>query len=275
MVALGYPCAMHLSTLHVYPVKSGAALAPLQARVEARGLAGDRRWMIVDDDGAFLTGRQLPPLVLLRAEPDEHGLRLAAPGRPDTQVPLPPADAPRRRVTVWKDTVDAVDAGDEAARWLSRFLGRDARLVHMDAQSVRPVSPTHAQPGDEVSFADAYPLLLISQASLDGLNARLATPLPMLRFRPNLVVHGADAPHAEDGWKRVRIGDIEFDAVKPCTRCVFTTVDPARGEIDASGEPLNTLKTYRRSPAGITFGMNLIARGTGTLRVGDAVRVLA
>lgn len=275
MVALGYAAPMHLSSLFVYPVKSGAALAPPQAQVEPRGLAHDRRWMIVDEAGTFLTGRQLPKLVLLRAAPGDHGVHLAAPGREDLFVAIPPATAPRRSVTVWKDRVDAIDAGETPAQWLSHFLGRTARLVHMDARAQRPVSPAHAQPGDEVSFADAYPLLLISQASLDGLNARLDAALPMQRFRPNLVVQGVASPHGEDAWRRLRIGGIEFDAVKPCTRCVFTTVDPARGEFDASGEPLRTLKTYRRSDAGITFGMNLIARGVGTLRVGDGVEVVA
>lgn len=275
MVALGYAAAMHLSALHLYPVKSGAGLAPASATVEPRGLAHDRRWMIVDESGTFLTGRQLPKLVLLRGMPQGGGLQLAAPGMEDLRVDVPPASAPRRQVTVWKDTVDAVDAGEAAARWLAHFLGRMARLVHMDARAARPVSSTYSRPGDEVSFADAYPLLLVSQASLDGLNARLATALPMQRFRPNLVVQGVASPHGEDAWKRVRIGEVEFDVVKPCTRCVFTTVDPARGEFDASGEPLRTLKTYRRSEAGITFGMNLIARGTGTLRLGDGVEMLA
>ena len=176
-------------------------------------------------------------------------------------------------MTVWKDGIDSVDAGDAAAAWLTHFLGRDVRLVHMDAHALRPMRPEYGQPGDEVSFADALPLLAISQAALDALNARLAVPLPMLRFRPNLVIEGA-TPHAEDGWRRVRIGTIEFDAVKPCTRCVFTTVDPDLGKFDPSGEPLRTLKTYRRSPAGITFGMNLIARGKGRVRLGDPVSVL-
>ena len=266
---------MHLSSLHLYPVKSCAGLAMDEARVETRGLAGDRRWMIVDAGGKFLTGRQLPALVLLRAVPGDGGVRLDAPGQPGLSVATPAADAPRRRVSVWKDEVDAVDAGDAPAAWLSRFLGREARLVYMDERAVRPVSPTHARPGDEVSFADGYPLLLVSQASLDGLNARLATPLPMARFRTNLVVDGVDVPHGEDGWKRVRIGAIEFDVAKPCTRCVFTTVDPLRGDFDPGGEPLATLKTYRRGDAGITFGVNLIARGRGSLRVGDPVDVLA
>jgi uncharacterized protein YcbX len=266
---------MQLSALFVYPVKSCGALAPSSTQVEARGLADDRRWMIVDLDGRFITGRQLPRLVLLRATPVSGGLTLVAPDMTPLAVVEPTTDAPRRFVTVWKDTLDAVDAGDIAAAWLTNFLDRDVRLVFMDARSHRPVSPTHTQPGDEVSFADAYPLLLISQASLDGLNRRLSNALPMQRFRPNLVVTGDIAPHAEDSWRRLRIGGIEFDAVKPCTRCVFTTVDPLRGDFDSSGEPLKTLKTYRRSAEGITFGMTLIARGTGSIHIGDAVTVLA
>jgi hypothetical protein len=148
----------------------------------------------------------------------------------------------------------------------------------MDAAAHRAVDPAFAHAGDEVAFADAYPLMVISQAALDALNARLAAPVPMARFRPNLVI-GASAAHVEDGWTRVRIGDIEFQAVKPCTRCVFTTIDPATMTRDAHGEPLRTLATYRRAPpgaavSGITFGMNLIPRGTGTIRRGDAVVAL-
>lgn len=264
---------MRLSAIHVYPVKSCAALAPERVEVEPRGLVHDRRWMIVDAQDRFVTGRQQPRCVLIRAEPEPGALRLSAPGRASLRISVPGSDAPRRRVAVWKDEVVAQDAGDDAARWLSDFLGAELRLAHMDAAAARAVSPDYGRSGDEVSFADGYPLLLISQAALDGLNTRLAQPISMLRFRPNLVV--ADAPaHAEDGWRRLRIGDVEFDAAKPCIRCVFTTVDPGRGEFDAGGEPLRTLKTYRRGESGIAFGMNLIARGTGTLRLGDKVEVL-
>ncbi len=275
---------MHLSSLHLHPVKSCARLDVETLTIEPRGPRHDRRWMVVDADGRCLTGRELPRMVLIRATPHDDGLHLQAPEMPALRVPVPPSDGARMDVTIWKDRVDAALAGAQADAWLSRFLGRAVRLVHIDARSRRPVAPDYARPGDEVSFADAFPLLLISQASLDGLNAKLETPLPMARFRPNLVIAGC-APHAEDGWTRIRIGAIEFDVVKPCTRCVLTTVDPASGTFDASGEPLRTLKTYRRLPAGrspagrssagITFGVNLIARGTGSLRVGDAVQALA
>ena len=265
---------LQLSAIAIHPVKSCAPLALDEALVEPRGLAHDRRWMVVDPDGRFLTGRQLPALVRIAARPAGDGLVLSAPGLPDLAVDAPPPGAPRMKVVVWRDTVDAACAAPAADAWLSRALGRAVGLVHMDDAARRPVSPDHAAPGDEVSFADGYPLLLIGQSSLDALNARLATPVPMARFRPNLVVTGAP-PHAEDGWQRIRIGDIAFDLPKPCTRCVFTTVDPASGTFDASGEPLQTLKAYRRTPSGVTFGMNLIARGTGTLRVGDTLVVEA
>ncbi len=263
-----------LTGLYLYPIKSCAALTPTQAEVMPRGLEHDRRWMIVDGHNRFVTGREEPRLVLIRAEPGPQGLRLRAPGQPDLIVPWPAANAPRAPVTVWKNTVDAVMASAEADVWLSQFLRHTARLVFMDARAWRPVEPQHAQPGDEVSFADAYPLLLISQASLNGLNSRMSQPVSMLRFRPNLVIDGVPE-HAEDGWRRLRIGGIDFELAKPCTRCGFTTVIPETGQLDRSGEPLRTLAKYRRHEKGVIFGQNLIARGRGRLRIGDKVDVIA
>lgn len=258
--------------LYRYPLKSAAAECLDAATVEPRGLAGDRRWMVVDADGRFVTGRQHARLPLVRARVEGDDLLLAATGMPELRV-SPAPEQPRIAVTVWKDRVDAQPADHAADAWISGFLGQPARLVHMDMAAHRAVDPGYARPGDEVSFADGFPLLAISQASLDGLNARLGQPVSMLRFRPNLVI-GGTTPHAEDGWRRVRIGEVEFDVVKPCTRCVFTTVDPERGERDPSGEPLRTLLGYRRGPTGVTFGQNLIPRGNGTLRLGDAVEAL-
>ena len=263
-----------LAALYVYPIKSCAALASASARVEPRGLADDRRWLVVDAKGMFVTGRLYSRMPLIRATPLIAGLRLEAPDMPTLEIARPAPGARRRDVTVWRSRVDAPVADDASAAWISRFLGADLSLVYMDEAAHRGVNPDFGRPGDEVSFADGYPQLLISSAALDALNARLDTPVDMLRFRPNLVVSGT-TPHAEDAWKRIRIGEIEFDLVKPCTRCIFTTVDPQRGERDANGEPLKTLTTYRRSPNGVTFGQNLIPRGSGTIRVGDAVEVLA
>ena len=264
---------MRLSNLYLYPIKSSAPLEIQTAVVEPRGLQHDRRWMVVDAEDRFLTGRQLPRLTLVRAQPVPGGLSLDAPGMPSLSVPFPQTEA-TVSANVWKNEVAAKPAGAAAAGWLSEFLQQPARLVHMDAGVSRAIADPHSQAGDEVSFADAFPLLLISRAALDGLNARLAKPVSMLRFRPNLVVDGVPA-HAEDGWKRIRIGSVEFDVAKACTRCIFTTVDPVRGERDPDGEPLRTLIGYRRTADGVTFGQNLIPRSLGTVRVGDAVEVLA
>lgn len=264
---------MELASLSLYPLKSCAPLPVAVADVALRGLAHDRRWLLVDAAGRFLTGREWPRLTAVRARPEGGGLALQAPGMPDLHVPAPAADG-TVPVVVWKDTVDARPCGEAADAWFTRFLGLPARLVHMDAGVRRPLAGKHGHPGGEVSFADTAPLLVITRAALDGLNARLAAPVPMERFRPNLVVEGAPA-HAEDGWSRVRIGDIEFDATTPCGRCVFTTVDLATGQRDARGEPLRTLATYRRGEKGVTFGRYLVPRGTGSLRVGDPVEVIA
>jgi uncharacterized protein YcbX len=265
---------MHVSSLHLHPLKSCAQLDVDALDITARGPAGDRRWLIVDAQARFVTARQRAEVVGIRAVPVEGGLRLDAPGMPALHVAEPPAHAVRLAVTIWRDTVDARRCDAAADAWLTRYLGEPVYLVHMGEDVRRPVDPDHAREGDVVSFADAYPLLVVSQAALDGLNARLERPVPMARFRPNIVITDS-MPHAEDAWRRVRIGDVEFEAVKPCTRCVFTTVDPASMTRDPDGEPLRTLARYRRTRAGVTFGMNLIPRGTGRVRLGDAVHLLA
>jgi uncharacterized protein YcbX len=266
-----------LASIFIFPLKSGAPNSLDTAIVEPRGLAHDRRWMVVDASGKFLTGRQQPRLTLIAATPEKSALQLQAPGMPTLREPLPQANGVRIRTAVWGAAVTPLAASAEANAWISTFLGIACGLVYMDAACTRAVKDKYdgkyGEDSDEVSLADAFPLLLISQAALDLLNSKVGQPLPMLRFRPNLVVAGTE-PHAEDRWKRIRIGTLEFDVVKPCTRCVFTTVDFAHGRFDPSGEPLRTLKTYRRSADGITFGQNLIPRSTGTLRVGDALHVL-
>ena len=261
-----------IAALHLYPLKSGAALSPASAEVEAHGLAGDRRWMIVDEQARFVTGRSLPRMVLLRATPLGSGLRLEYPGAPALELAFPEPGHARLAVRVWNDAVEA-QVAEPAGDWLARRFECPLRLVYMDERALRPVRPDYGNPGDVVSFADGFPLLLIGSGSLDALNARLGRAVPMARFRPNVVVQGSDA-HAEDDWRRVRIGAVTFDVVKPCTRCVFTTVDPETGTLDPDGEPLATLRQYRRTPAGVTFGQNLIPRGTGTIHVGDPVEQL-
>jgi uncharacterized protein YcbX len=271
-----------LSAIHIFPLKSGAPLPLTSAYVGTRGFDHDRRWMVIDNDDEFVTGRDEPRLTLIRALPLDglasDALTLNAPGMPELRISPPPGDAARIATAVWGASVTPRSAGVEADAWISAFLGRPCRLVHMDADCHRAVKAKYdgryGEDGDEVSFADAFPLLLISQAALDQLNAKLANPVPMLRFRPNLVVAGT-TPHAEDAWKCIRIGAVEFDIVKACVRCVFTTVDFERGERDPSGEPLRTLIGYRRGDDGVTFGQNLIPRGHGVVHVGDTVSVIA
>lgn len=260
----------------IYPVKSCAPVAMRSARVRPRGLAFDRRFMLVDEAGRTITGREFPSLLRVKPGIAEGGLCLRAPDMPDLVVGESGSGEPRP-VFVFDDACPARACGEEADRWFRRYLGTECRLVHMDAECHRPVpAEIGGRPGDEVSFADECPLLLTSEASLADLNARLPRPASMDRFRPNLVVRGATAPYDEDHWRRVRIGGIEFDCAQACKRCVFTTIDPRSGARDGNQEPLRTLSTYRRQGAGgPAFGIHLIPRGGGELRPGDAVELLA
>jgi hypothetical protein len=262
-----------LAAIHIFPMKSCAPLPLTQARVQARGLEHDRRWLLVDENWTFITARKYPRMTLIRAVPADTALQLDAPGMPTMRARIP--DASRRTsAVVWDDTVAPLVGDDESAAWLSTFLGLPCRLVYMDDACERPVDPDRAQPGDMVSFADSHPLTLLSASAIDQLNAKLARPVPAQRFRPNLLIDGVE-PHAEDSWKRVRIGDVELDLLGPCVRCQFPTIDFNTGVPDADGEPIRTLIKYRRSPKGVIFSQNAIPRGLGTLRVGDPVVVLA
>jgi uncharacterized protein len=264
---------MHLSEIHVYPVKSCGSVRTDVAAVEPRGLAQDRRWMVVDEAGGFLTGRTHPRMPLISPKTEGATLELAAPGMPAIRLESP-ATGEQIPVKVWDSLTSGHLAGPEADQWVSDYLGVRARLVWMAPSIRRPVEPAFSQPGDLVGFADSFPVMAISQASLDGLNARMERPVSMLRFRPNLVVAGTTA-HEEDHWKRIRIGAVDFDVAKSCTRCNFVNVDPLRGERDATGEPLRTLAKYRKVGSKIHFGRHLIARSAGSVRVGDPVLVLA
>ena len=257
-------------SLHFYPIKSCRGTALAAAIIGTRGIVADRQWMVVDADGSFLTQRELPRLALVIPRLGDC-LEISAPGMPSLAIALDGAGK-RSAVTVWSDRVEAVDEGDEAATWLSTFLETPCRLVRIPDDTVRRADPEFASPGDEVGFADGYSLLLTSMASLDDLNNRLPSPLPMNRFRPNIVIDGVDA-FEEDGWKRIRIDGIELSVVKPCARCVTTTVDQQTAE--RSKEPLRTLATFRNVPGrGVMFGQNLVHHGTGVIHVGAKVEVL-
>ncbi|MDA8483070.1 MOSC domain-containing protein [Pseudomonas resinovorans] len=265
---------LRLSSLYRFPMKSAIGEPLQQARLDGLGLAGDRRWMLVDaDNGRFLTQRAFPQMSQLSARwNDAGGLTLSAAGLPTLEVPLPEPDANLRGTFVWGAPMHVPDAGDQAAEWLSGFLGKTCRLVHVPDHRARDI-PGSLLPEEKVGFADGFPLLLIGQASLDDLGKRVGRPLEMLRFRPNLVVEGSEA-YAEDGWKRIRIGGIDFSVAKGCSRCILTTIDPATGERSADREPLTTLKTYREREGEVYFGQNLINRSAGVLEVGMEVEVL-
>ncbi len=261
-----------VSGLFVYPVKSCAGTSLSSANVTATGFAWDRRWMVVGDDGRFLSQREHPKLALIRPRMTAESLLLDAPRLPEVAVELVRDDGPTVRVTVWADECEAVDEGPTVAQWLSEHLGRRVRLVRLADEDARPLNGPAAEPGDRVSFADGYPFLLVSQASLDELNRRLALPVPMDRFRPNIVVTGC-GPHAEDRWRHVRIGEIDFRVAKPCARCAVVATDQETAR--RGPEPLRTLADYRMRDDKVMFGQNLIHCGLGTLATQDPVVVLA
>jgi uncharacterized protein YcbX len=274
---------MRLASIHTYPIKSCHRIDHGDAVVEPWGLAGDRRWLVVEPDGTFITQRVTPSLALVQpSHTGQGGLVLRTPGMPDLDVPAP-ADGALMPVKVWSSTVDATPAGAPADDWLSAVLDRKVRLVYLDDPTRRSPNQKYAAPEDRVSFADGYPVLLANAASLDAVNDWLAEageePVAMTRFRPNVVVSGAPA-WAEDDWlgRRVRIGDVTLRAVKPCGRCVMTTIDQETAQ--RGRQPLRILGRHRHFPAGLLFGLNLIPDGNGisgsvgTIAVGDPVEVL-
>lgn len=257
-----------LSAITIYPIKGVAGLSLDQATVEKRGLQHDRRFLIVDSENQFLSQRELSMLATIDAVPTPDGLDLRFRGGDSINVRFPNGHASRMEVTVWYSVVSAVDCGDEIAEWLSRGIGRSVRLTCMDQASKR-MPGKGAEPGDEVSFADACPILLANEASLEELNGRLTDPVPINRFRPNLVISGADA-WMEDDWTSLQIGDLRFRAVANCKRCHVTTIDQATGK-KTGQEPLRTLAGYRTIDGGAVFGRYLIPDSLGTIRVGDPV----
>lgn len=270
---------LYVQALHVHPVKSVAGTAPDEVAVEPWGLSHDRRWAVVDGEGAVITQRQQPRLALASARPlGSGGVALSAPGMPDLTVEVP---EPGRLepVVLFGKTIETVVAAGAAADWFGAYLGVPARLVHMDDPAVRrPVDPDYALPGETVSLADGYPLLIATLASLEALNSLIAQgdhpgegPLPMNRFRPNVVVSGAE-PWAEDDWRLVEIGDAVFRGVRECGRCIVTTTDQETAE--RGKEPLKTLGKHRRIGKSLAFGRLLVPVRLGTVRVGDEVRVV-
>jgi len=258
-----------VSALYVYPIKACRGVRVAEWPVVARGFDADRRWMLVDEAGTFVSQREEPRLALVNTAFDGDDLRIDALGLAPLTLPRSYEAGAARTVRVWNDQVLGC-AHPEASAWFSEFVGAPGELVYMPEAQHRRVNPARARAGDIVSFADGYPFLLISEASLEDLNARMAEPVPMERFRPNIVVSGIQA-FAEDEFSHVRLGEISFRGVKRCDRCVVTTIDIATGE--PSQEPLRTLATFRRWDSQVWFGMNLIHDAPGVLRVGDPVQV--
>jgi uncharacterized protein YcbX len=261
------------AALYIYPIKACRGIAVPRAEVAERGFRRDRRWMIVDAGGVFVTQRQRPSLALVSValDGDRVGERMvvSAPDLDPLELPAEHEAGAPRPVQVWRHRGQGL-RHDEGSAWFSRYLGGDHQLVYMPESHRRRVDPQHGRRGDVVSFADGYPFLLTTQESLDDLNRRLSAPVGMERFRPNIVVAGG-APFAEDGWSKLAIGPVGFRVAKPCERCVVTTVDPSTGK--PGREPLRTLATFRADGARVLFGVNLVHEGTGTITVGDAVAV--
>ncbi|HKP28293.1 MAG TPA: MOSC N-terminal beta barrel domain-containing protein [Gemmatimonadales bacterium] len=263
---------IRVTGLFRYPIKSCAGISLDSALLDHRGIEYDRRWMVVDAMGVFRTQRELPRMALIHPRISGEGLTLMADGMPDLSIPLT-SHGSRLTVGVWNDEVRAIDQGEAVAEWLTRFLAEPLRLVRFDDTEDRRVEEAFAvRPGDQVGFADAYPLLIGNEASLADLNTRLAEVVPMKRFRPNIVVTGAE-PYAEDRWGRIRVGEVEVAVVKPCARCAITTVNPETAE--KGKEPLAMLAKFRRAEGGVMFCENAIHLELGTLRVGDTVTVEA
>lgn len=257
---------MRVTSLWIYPIKSCRGVSVPAAVAGPRGFDGDRRWMIVDDAGRFLTQRELPRMTLVRCALGPADLEVTAPELPPLAIPRVLGHGERIEVDIWSARCEAL-VHAAASEWFTRALGQPCRAVYMPEDVRRPVG--QGEPGDLVGFADGYPYLLATEASLAELNRRLPEPITMERFRPNIVVDGA-APFAEDGWQSVRVGALGFRIPKACDRCAVTTVDPDTG---ATGrEPLRTLATFRRRDGAVWFAINLIADGGGEVRVGAPVR---
>lgn len=261
---------MFLSEIWIYPVKSLGGIRQSQAMVEEKGLQYDRRWMIVDENGKFLTQRINANMALLDVAILADGLLISHRFQPDSKilVPFKVVSNQTIQVKVWEDLVLARTVCDQADAWLTNQLGKNVRIVEMYAQSQRNMDPVYSGKETLVSFADDFPYLLISEGSLQDLNSKLEKPVTMKRFRPNFVISGTE-PFAEDFWKNIRIGSVEFIIAKPCERCVLVSIDPVTGQ--KGSEPLKTLASYRKVGKNIFFGQNLVGMQNGLLHEGDEV----
>lgn len=268
---------LQLSEIWIYPVKSLGGIKLQQAQVTDRGLEHDRRWLLVDENGLFLSQREHPELALFQTEIGDDFLIITHRVKPETiKIPLHQSflEAEEKiKVTVWEDFIQAYEVSQIVSDWFTRLLEFPARLVYMPEASHRKVDPKYAITGNEItSFSDGYPFLLIGQSSLDDLNSRLTAAVPMNRFRPNFVFTGGEA-YEEEAWQEFTIGGLTFFGVKPCGRCVVTTIDQDLG-VKSGKDPLLTLSKYRNVENKVLFGQNVIGSKSGSLSVGDVVTVV-
>lgn len=267
-----------LSSIYTYPIKSTAGIALSNAWVDELGLAFDRRFVLTNTDGQFITARTKAKLCLVQANFTAKGLILTAPEMPTLILNYDEFSTQYNPVTIWGDKLQGQFCGDNASAWFSAYLNSPCRLLYFGEQSKRERTSKTTQHTRQISFADGYPLLLISQASLDDLNHKLERSnikqVSMKQFRPNLVIDDCLA-FAEDGWQQIKIGEVIFELAKPCARCIFTTVNPVTAKRDKNQQPLAMLKTYRQVENGdILFGQNLIPLNEGQIKQGDAVTLL-
>lgn len=261
-----------IQSLHVYPIKSASGISLSHSWVDDFGLSFDRRFVITELNGRFITARTQPTLCLISVNMTPEGLVLTAPDMPVLEIKFKQFSEQYHTVTVWNDEINALYCHQHYDKWFSEYLGVPCQLHFFAERSNRYVKNRNNQ----VAFADGYPLLLTTQATLDDLNQKLKQhKVTMAHFRPNVVVGNTDA-FVEDTWKHIRIGEVEFEITKPCSRCVFTTVDPVNGEKHAKQEPLTTLKQYRQMENGdVIFGQNMVALNKGTIRQGDSINVIS
>jgi uncharacterized protein YcbX len=267
-----------VSEINIFPIKSCQGASVRRSAATGRGFELDRQWLVVREDGEFVTQRQLPKMSQIRTSvlafdsPFRRAtMEINAPGMPPLLVNST-GQGEVRSVRVWSDSCEATDEGKEVAAWFSNYLETKCGLVRFHQEFVRKVDPNYSkEDSDQVSFADGFPYLLISEASLVDLNERLDVSLPMNRFRPNIVVTGCE-PFAEDTWSKIKIGRVSFDVVKPCARCVIVCIDQKNSEVGQ--EPLKSLSLYRKQKNKIMFGQNLIPRGRGVISVGDELQLL-
>jgi uncharacterized protein YcbX len=263
---------LFLSEINIYPVKSLKGISLSSANIEPRGLKYDRRWMLVDQNNRLVTQREYPKMAIITVNTGSDGLEITTDGKPSFFIPFKLKNTESLMVTVWRSTCKAFTVDKEVDNWFSDFLNTNCRLVYMPDDTKRPINPDYDPGNNIVSFADGYPFMLLTQASLNDLNEKLEISLPMNRFRPNLVISGTEA-FDEDKWKQISIGDNLFEIVKPCERCSVTTIDQQTGVRDGK-EPLKTLAQYRTINGKVLFGQNMVGPKKGTIHVGDKVEII-